>query len=281
MRYLSSAISASGGTETTDGSYTVNKFTSSGTFTISSGSGDVQYLIIGGGGSGGSSSSSGAGMGGGGAGGVLQGSLSGMGVGSHSVVVGTGGAQTTHGTSNHNPPNQCADANYSTGKKGTSSTFNGLEAYGGGAGYGTAQMTNCGAELTDWNPNVWSIDDIRDGGSGGGGGFDSNGGTLQFREGGAGKTITTSTVILDESYRGNDATPNGSAKATFEDDFSSDGWTDTGSGVSVTGDKLNWNNVAMGADNRASRAIGSTLSDTTWLMRFEFNTSAYLSLIHI
>jgi len=69
-------VSASGGTETSSyGVYTVRTFTSSGTFTVTSGSGGtVDYLVIGGGGGGGGNAATATGGGGGGAGGFLSGS---------------------------------------------------------------------------------------------------------------------------------------------------------------------------------------------------------------
>ena len=47
------AFSASGGTTATHGSYTVHRYTSSSTFTVSSGSKVVDLLLISGGGGGG------------------------------------------------------------------------------------------------------------------------------------------------------------------------------------------------------------------------------------
>ena len=68
------AIDATGGTKVDVDGYSTHYFTSSGTFTINSGSGDVEYLIVAGGGSGGQGASGGSGIvanGGGGAGGVV------------------------------------------------------------------------------------------------------------------------------------------------------------------------------------------------------------------
>lgn len=61
IRYVTGDFTATGGTITTDGSHTIHTFTSSGTFTVTSGSGNVWYLVVGGGG--------GGSLGGGGAGG--------------------------------------------------------------------------------------------------------------------------------------------------------------------------------------------------------------------
>jgi len=79
--------SASGGTKTTVGAYTVHKFTSPGTFTVSTGSaGDVEVFMVGGGGAGGSDSG-----GGGGGGEVLIGTNISYSPGPYAVVVGEGG----------------------------------------------------------------------------------------------------------------------------------------------------------------------------------------------
>ena len=65
---FASTISATGGTITEindDGvNYRVHTFTSSGTFEVTSGSGEVEYLIVAGGGSGGEGHGGGGGAGG-------------------------------------------------------------------------------------------------------------------------------------------------------------------------------------------------------------------------
>jgi len=79
-------IAATGGSIATDGDYKVHTFTSSGTLQITTGSGDVEYLVVGGGGGGGYNIG-----GGGGAGRVRSGTLS-RSVGSYTVTIGAGGA---------------------------------------------------------------------------------------------------------------------------------------------------------------------------------------------
>ena len=78
---------ATGGTITTDGAYTVHKFTSSGTFQITSVTGgatcSVEYLVVAGGGGGGANHGAG-----GGAGGFITSSFE-RGNGSYTVTVGT------------------------------------------------------------------------------------------------------------------------------------------------------------------------------------------------
>jgi len=61
-----SFITATGGTITTSGDYKIHKFTSNGTFEVTSGSGNVEYLVVGGGSGGGGSKTGNAGGAGGG-----------------------------------------------------------------------------------------------------------------------------------------------------------------------------------------------------------------------
>ena len=99
---MSNTFAATGGTETTttigSDTYRIHTFTSSGTFTVTSGSKNVEYLIIAGGGGGGGHSSEGYyndGGGGGGAGGYrtnVSGATSGGGASaesSYTAVAGT------------------------------------------------------------------------------------------------------------------------------------------------------------------------------------------------
>ena len=134
-------FSTSGGTEITSGGYKYHVFTSPGTFTMSGGTKDLEYLVVAGGGGGGGANASHTGAGGGGgAGGLRQGTLPAVAVGSYPVTVGTGGAGTnTQGTAGNN------------------SVFSTITAYGGGAG-GSGRPQQAGGA----------------GGSGGGGGGDES-----------------------------------------------------------------------------------------------------------
>lgn len=131
---LSNVFTASGGTETdiTVGGidYKVHTFTSSGTFTVSSGSREIEYLVIAGGG-GGSLSNAETGGGAGGAGGYrcsVSGENSGgggsaetpltLGPGSYTVTVGAGGADRA---------------------SGSNSVFSSVTSLGGGRGGGFGQ----------------------------------------------------------------------------------------------------------------------------------------------
>ena len=156
-------IAANGGTITTDGDYKVHTFTSDGTFTPTSVSGDgyVEYLIIAGGGAGGSGREYNIIGGGGGAGGYLTGLYQVTKDTDYAIVVGAGGDGVDSSTQN----------------SGANSTGFGLTAVGGGAG-GTYNSKG------------------NDGGSGGGTGLrssgqDFTGGAATSGQGNAGGTGTT------------------------------------------------------------------------------------------
>ena len=126
------SVTATGGTITTDGDYTIHSFNNASspkTFTTDTAQ-DVEILLIAGGGSGSNDYG-----GGGGAGGVIVHPSFAVSAAAHSIVIGTGGASTTS----------------IPGPSGTNSTFSTLTAVGGGGGGG-------------WSPN-----DGVSGGSGGGG----------------------------------------------------------------------------------------------------------------
>ena len=87
------ALSATGGTKSTVGSYTLHTFTSSGSLVVSSGNDDVDFLIVGGGGAGGGGCPGGSGGGGGGAV-IYKTSFGRIEAGTYPVTVGAGGAET-------------------------------------------------------------------------------------------------------------------------------------------------------------------------------------------
>ena len=62
-------FSATGGTKTTSGNYTIHTFTSSGSFVVNAGSGEVEYVVVAGGGGGGGYYTLGVGNAGGSSGG--------------------------------------------------------------------------------------------------------------------------------------------------------------------------------------------------------------------
>lgn len=139
--YVTSAsfIVATGGTITTDGDYKVHTFNASGTFQVTSGSGNVQYLVVAGGGGGSQ-------LGGGGAGGYLTNGAYdyAVSVNSYTVTVGAGGG---------------GGSGSSQGGDGGNSVFATITATGGGGGGAVSNTNRHG----------------RNGGSGGGSGTESGG----------------------------------------------------------------------------------------------------------
>ncbi|GEM_PF-6062712 len=152
-------FSATGGTITTSGGYTIHTFTTSGTFTPS-GAGNVEYLVVGGGGGGGGAVTHdfADGSGGGGAGGFRTATGLAVTAQAYTVTVGAGGAG--------------APGTAQNGTKGSDSSFAGITATGGGYGGKGDDGVGGGA-----------------GGSGGGGGGNCTGGD---NPGGAGNTPSTS-----------------------------------------------------------------------------------------
>ena len=146
-----STFSATGGDITHSGGYTIHTFTTSGTFTVTSGSADVEVLVVAGGGGGGSTDQAGyfnLNGGGGGGGGAVHESSHSVTAKSYSVVVGGGGLGNTGHVN-------------SEGNKGGDSSFDDLLAYGGG--YGGTYATRESTPYTD-------------GGCGGGGAYKGTGG---------------------------------------------------------------------------------------------------------
>tara|TARA_R110000868_G_scaffold14_7_gene228 strand:- start:13185 stop:14612 length:1428 start_codon:yes stop_codon:yes gene_type:complete len=158
---LSNVFTAEGGTVTTSGSYKIHTFTSSGTFTVLSGTKAVEYLVVAGGAGGGGDSGGGGGAGGyrssvtgesSGGGASAESQLT-LGAGGYTVTVGAGGAGSS------NTPN----GSVPRGTSGQNSVFSSITSLGGGGGGAGQGVGATGVGLS--------------GGSGGGGGgaYPSNG----------------------------------------------------------------------------------------------------------
>jgi len=137
-------ISATGGTITYSGGYTIHTFTSSGTFTVSSGSGNVEVLVVAGGGGGGSDMG-----GGGGGGGVTYNSAYAVTPTGYTVTVGGGGAGAPAGVSQvrgYSGANSVFGTITTTGGGGGASEYgnNNSPAGSGGSGGGTASCNSVG-----------------------------------------------------------------------------------------------------------------------------------------
>ena len=161
---LTSPFVATGGTEdtTSRSGYKIHTFTSPGSFSVTEGQRNVEYLIIAGGGGGGYTAG-----GGGGAGGYKTGTSMTITPGTYPVTIGGGGAGAT------------VDGN--NGSKGADSSFNSVTSEGGGfgrhagasggdggSGGGSGYTTGTGGSGTDYpGPNQQGFPG---GDSGGGGG---------------------------------------------------------------------------------------------------------------
>ena len=118
-------IEATGGTVSNIAGYRVHTFTTSGSFQVTGGSGEVEYLVVAGGGKGGDA---GWGGGGGGAGGLLQGNVS-VSPGTYTVTVGGGGS----GSLSRYQSGGSSGSNSAISGSGVSITANG-GGYGSSAG---------------------------------------------------------------------------------------------------------------------------------------------------
>jgi hypothetical protein len=177
----SGAITATGGTITTSGSYKIHTFNSSSTFTITAGSGTIEYMLVGGGG-GATGGVSGVNYGSGGAAGVVRTGNITLGEGTYTITVGAGGsagggpggtseilgyASATGGNGATNGFAGANNADYS----GAANGGGGTEA-GGGAGAGGNASNNSGG--------IGALSSITGAstyyGGGGGGGYSGPGG---------------------------------------------------------------------------------------------------------
>ena len=196
---MSNNTSATGGTITTSGGYTIHSFTSSGNFVVSGGYLNIDYLIVAGGGAGATRHA-----GGGGAGGMLTGSSL-LAPTTFAITVGAGGAGQGDGSQTD-----------LRGNVGNNSVFNSLTAIGGGgggsnlqvglaggSGGGDGERTNraTGEAGTSGQGNAGGGATANYGGGGGGGGAgavgargDTPDGTAGNGGNGAASSITGSSV---------------------------------------------------------------------------------------
>jgi hypothetical protein len=164
--------------------FMVHYFTSSGNFTVLSGTENVEYLIVAGGG--GSAEFSGAG----GAGGVLTGSLS-VTPQTYSFVVGGGGpARLDVGIGNAGTGSTAFSLTTIGGGAGAGSSVALAGGTGGSGGGGSARNGGAGSGTSPQGRNGGTgrpgYTSGNDGGSGGGGGFSAVGANGGFRAGGNG-----------------------------------------------------------------------------------------------
>lgn len=246
---------ATGGTKTTSGDFTYHTFTSSGTFAVTSGSRNIDYLVVAGGGSGGNTEDFGAtGGGGGGAGGYIAVAGHAMsGASSNAVVVGAGGAaQTSHANGN----------NGSTSSFLTTSTVGGggggggqgqNQAPSGGSGGGGCNTGGTGGAGTSGQGFAGGAGTTSDDGGGGGGASEAGqsfGGSPNHG-GGDGKTWLDGTTYAGGGAGGSVSTNSGGSggggSSTAGSGTGGNGTVNTGGGGAAVGP----------VDNATSGAGGS------------------------
>jgi len=215
----SQAQPATGGTLLyPSGDTTVHKFTSSGSFTVTTGPLLVEYLILAGGGAGGHNHG-GAGAGGGYNRGVMK-----VSTGTHSIIVGAGGAASTYQT---------------VGSNGGDSSAFGIIAKGGGlGGMRTSNPTSRGYS----------------GGSGGGGAgtaviYGASGGTV---------TLGGASIIYADEWRGvrNDHSIQGHNGGIGTSGVDSTNAGNGGGGGGAGGPGGNANGTGSGVGSSGSGGIG-------------------------
>ena len=182
--YISTGYATpTGGTITTDGSYTVHTFTTGGTFT-SPRSGNVSTLVVGGGGGGGGW---GYITGGGGAGGVVYNSSFGIANQSYTVTVGNGGSSNNNGQNSVFSTITAVGGGSGAADRDTG----GNGGSGGGASYNGTRGTGTSGQGNDGGTGGGGILYGASGGGGGAGaagvnGIDNGNSTSQSGAGGAG-----------------------------------------------------------------------------------------------
>ena len=224
------------GTITTDGSYTVIKFTENGTFTPTS-SFNVEYLVVaGGGGSGaGYTTFSGRGGGGGGAGGYLTGTGHGVTPQDYNITVGAGG------TANNN---------------GSNSVFSSFTSIGGGRGGQIAGNNSAvgGSGGGGSGGDSGSAGTAGQGNAGGNGSGNGSGGA-----GGGGSGSAGANGVVSAGGSGGAGTANSITGTSITYAAGGDGGNSDSSGAGTAG-AVNTGNGASGGsgDNGAAGAAGGS-----------------------
>lgn len=216
-------IVATGGTITTVGNRKIHTFTSSSNFVITSGEGNVDYLVIGGGAGGGHGNGGGSyGAGGGGAGGYIEDTALGLGAGSYTITIGAGGAGGA--------------ATNQTGFSGGSSSFDSIDTALGGGGGG-------------WATAVGSSNGVSGASGGGGGGASSTGGTGTVGQGNNGGSGSA----------GNGGAGGGGAGAVGSANASSIGGAGgAGTSSSITGSAVTYAGGGGGGSDGSPGGAGGT-----------------------
>jgi len=273
------AFSATGGDKTTDGLYTVHKFTTSGSLVCTGDPSLAEVLVGGGGASGGMRVG-----GGGGGGGVLSGTETLT--GTMNVVVGAGGDPRTSVT---NTPQ--------AGDDGDSSSFGARTALGGGGGGAYATPANgrnggCGGGAGGYTAGTGGIGSQGGnggvgsaGGAGGGGGVGAGGGVNGGGQSGSGATGGTggnpytsdivkrgTNVVYGAGGGGSADTTAGMGSAGCSGAGSKGTDTPAGSGTANTGGGGGGGRNAADASGKVSGAGGSGIVVVRYLTGGSYST---------
>ena len=183
------SASASGGTITQVGSYTIHTFLSSGTFTVLSSALACDILVVAGGGGGGGAVSAG-----GGGGGVQYFVNQNLAASAYTVTVGTGGAGAAGGSSSNGSNSQFGALTASVGGGGGQNNgTNGGIGVSGGSGSGSFTSTAAiGTPGQGYPGGTGVASGVYDSGGGGAGGPGGNSTTSISGAGGPGLSISIS-----------------------------------------------------------------------------------------
>jgi hypothetical protein len=257
------APKASGGNITTDGTYWIHTFLTTGAFVPQQGL-TCDYLVVAGGGSGNSTVSGNDGGGGGGGAGGLRSTVTATGGGgslesalavtsgtSYTITVGAGGAAPNSGISGTNGSNSVFSSITSIGGGGGGSYATGnAGGSGGGGGYGSGSVGGAGTTNQGYAGGTFSPNGTGgNGGLGGGGGAGAVGANGSVNNGGnGGNGVATSISGSSVTYAGG----GGGAR-----DYANAG--SNGTGGSGGGGAANWNgNGTSGTTNTGGGGGGVT-----------------------
>ena len=263
------------GDVTTDGSYTVLKYKSGGTFTPTSAF-NVEYLVVGGGGSGGSANdtSNSEGAGGGGSGGYRTATGHAVTAQAYSITVGAGGSATTGLVQNgNNGDSSVFDTITSTGGGAGGSGTNGAGASGGsGGGSGSGTSAVAGGSSTAYGNNGGAGTNVaKSGGGGGSGAVGQDGASAASATGGFGGVGTSSSITGSAVTRGSGG---GGGGYTTGGLGGTGGGGNGGSGGNGNSGTANTGSGGGGA-SRASGTISGTGGSGIVILRFLTSGNTY------
>ena len=206
-------FTATGGTITTDGSYKIHTFTSSGTFAVTDAAhGVMEYMLVAGGGGGGSSLGYCWSGGGGGAGGYIANTAFSVSAQNYSVVIGAGGGANAKGGDSSFAGNTAEGGGF--GGKGNypgTGTAGGSGGSGGGGGQSTGVSGGGGRVSGQGNVGGTSRNAAGGGYAGGGGGGVGGAGATAFVAGAGGVNDITGSNV---TYAAGGGGPSGASAST-------------------------------------------------------------------